>query len=133
MTPAPRLLALLAALASVLSFQPASAQPEGSADRSLSPYFFVKSDDPTVDRLPLKSTTASVQISGVIADVLVTQVYANEGKRPLEATYIFPASTRAAEICSHFTGIPSQEWEDPQRPGPISTYGRPSAPSRALS
>jgi len=32
----------------------------------------------------------------VIADVQVTQVYENEGKRPLEAIYIFPASTRAA-------------------------------------
>jgi Ca-activated chloride channel family protein len=37
-----------------------------------------------------------VNISGVIADVLVTQVYKNEGKRPLEAIYVFPASTRAA-------------------------------------
>jgi Ca-activated chloride channel family protein len=32
----------------------------------------------------------------VIADVIVAQVYKNEGKKPLEAIYIFPASTRAA-------------------------------------
>ena len=32
----------------------------------------------------------------MIADVIVTQVYKNEGKTPLEAIYIFPASTRAA-------------------------------------
>ena len=28
--------------------------------------------------------------------MLVTQVYKNDGKKPLEAIYIFPASTRAA-------------------------------------
>jgi Ca-activated chloride channel family protein len=67
-----------------------------SEDRTLSPYFFVKSDDPTVDRLPLKSTSAAVNITGVIADVRVTQVYKNEGKRTLEAVYVFPGSTRAA-------------------------------------
>ncbi|HBA55343.1 MAG TPA: trypsin, partial [Syntrophorhabdus aromaticivorans] len=58
--------------------------------------FFVKSDDPDTDRLPLKSTSAEVNIAGVIADVKVAQVYKNEGKKPIEAIYIFPASTRAA-------------------------------------
>jgi Ca-activated chloride channel family protein len=62
----------------------------------LSPYFFVRSEDPSVDRLPLKSTSAAVDVSGVIAAVKVTQVYRNEGKHPLEAVYVFPASTRAA-------------------------------------
>ena len=74
----------------------AAAQPETSGEKTLSPYFFVKSDDPELDQLPLKSTLVEVNISGVIADVLVTQVYKNEGKRPLEAIYVFPASTRAA-------------------------------------
>lgn len=74
----------------------AFAQPEKGQDRTLSPYFFVKSDDPELDQLPLKSTSAHVRISGVIADVGVTQIYQNEGKRPIEAIYIFPASTRAA-------------------------------------
>lgn len=32
----------------------------------------------------------------MIADIRVTQVYKNEGKKTLEAIYIFPASTRAA-------------------------------------
>jgi Ca-activated chloride channel family protein len=67
-----------------------------SDDKTLSPYFFVKSDDPTVDQLPLKSTSANVNIAGVIADVTVTQIYKNEGKKALEAIYVFPASTRAA-------------------------------------
>jgi len=74
----------------------ANAKPLEGEDRTLSPYFFVKSDEPIVDRLPLKSTSVEVNISGVIADVLVTQIYKNEGKRPLEAIYTFPASTRAA-------------------------------------
>jgi Ca-activated chloride channel family protein len=65
-------------------------------DKSLAPYFFVQSDDPSVDKLPLKQTKADVHISGVIADVQITQVYKNEGKSTLEAMYVFPASTRAA-------------------------------------
>ena len=65
-------------------------------DKTLSPYFFVQSEDPELDRLPLKSTSVAVEIAGVIADVTVTQVYKNEGTRPLEAVYIFPGSTRAA-------------------------------------
>ncbi len=49
-------------------------------DKTLSPYFFIQSDDPETDRLPLKSTKADVNIAGVIADVTITQVYMNEGK-----------------------------------------------------
>jgi Ca-activated chloride channel family protein len=74
----------------------AQGQPTEEANKTLSPYFFVKSDDPSVDQLPLKSTFADVKVLGVIADVTVRQVYRNEGKTPLEAIYIFPASTRAA-------------------------------------
>lgn len=72
------------------------AKQEESGDKTLSPYFFVKSDDPNVDQLPLKSTSANVNISGVIADVKVIQAYKNEGKHAIEAIYVFPASTRAA-------------------------------------
>jgi Ca-activated chloride channel homolog len=61
-----------------------------------SPYFFVKSNDPSVDQLPLKSTQVDVRISGVIADVTVTQQYKNEGTRAIEAKYVFPGSTKAA-------------------------------------
>lgn len=75
---------------------PAGGEPAEGADKTLSPYFFIKSDDPSVDRLPLKATSADVKIAGMIADVKVVQVYRNEGKRPLEALYVFPASTRAS-------------------------------------
>jgi len=96
MNPAIRLAILFLLFISMLPWSAAHARPEANDDRTLSPYFFVKSDDPALDRLPLKSTSASVRISGVIADVLVTQHYRNEGKKPLEAIYVFPASTRAA-------------------------------------
>jgi len=66
-----------------------------AADKTLSPYFFVKGD-PNVDHLPLKDTRVNIAVSGVIADVTVTQTYSNEGSRPINATYVFPASTRAA-------------------------------------
>lgn len=65
-------------------------------DKSLSPYFFVKTDDPAVDRLPLKSVVADVRIAGLIADVVIVQQYRNEGMKPIEAIYVFPGSTRAA-------------------------------------
>ncbi len=64
--------------------------------KTLSPYFFIESDQPETDRMPLKSTSAEVNIAGVIADVKVTQVYINEGKNTLEAIYIFPGSVRSA-------------------------------------
>lgn len=46
--------------------------------------------------LPLKSTQVRTRISGVIAQVEMTQTYANTGSVPLDATYVFPGSTRAA-------------------------------------
>lgn len=67
-----------------------------SDDKTLSPYFFVKSDNPETDRLPLKSTSADVTISGVIADVTVKQLYVNEGSSTIEAIYIFPGSVNSA-------------------------------------
>jgi Ca-activated chloride channel family protein len=73
---------------------PANAADDGN--KTLSPYFFVHSDDPNVDRLPLKATDVKVSIAGVIADVKVTQRYRNDGTRPIEAEYVFPGSTRAA-------------------------------------
>ncbi len=73
----------------------AQADEPPSADKTLSPYFFVQGD-PAVDHLPLKDTKVEVSISGVIADVKVVQTYRNEGSRSINATYVFPASTRAA-------------------------------------
>jgi Ca-activated chloride channel family protein len=52
--------------------------------------------DPNVDQLPLKNTRVDITVAGVIADVKVRQIYRNEGSRPINASYVFPASTRAA-------------------------------------
>jgi Ca-activated chloride channel family protein len=98
------LLAGLLGLAALLAAAPpSSGQPAEDDDRTLSPFFFVQGADGTTDRLPLKSTTADVRIVGVIADVTVTQVYANEGRRAIEAIYVFPASTRAAVYAMRMT------------------------------
>ena len=87
-------LALFAAL--LLLVSPPTQADDSEAARAESPYFFVDSDDPSTDRLPLKSTAVDVRIAGVIADVTVTQHYRNEGQRPIEARYVFPGSTQAA-------------------------------------
>jgi Ca-activated chloride channel family protein len=89
--------ALLACTAAFFA-APVAAQerPPQDLTRSLAPYFVVDKAEPGVDALPLKATRVDVKVSGVIADVRVTQVYRNEGTTPLEARYVFPASTRAA-------------------------------------
>lgn len=69
---------------------------DSEAEKAQSPYFFVKSTEPDLDQLPLKSTRVTAQISGVIANVTVVQHYHNDGKRPIEARYVFPGSTGAA-------------------------------------
>ena len=89
-----RLAVVLMAAILCLTFA-AAAQTDPGPDKTLSPYFFVKGD-PSVDRLPLKETGVDIRVSGVIADVRVKQIYANDGSRPINATYVFPASTRAA-------------------------------------
>src|SRR6185295_3713604 len=73
----------------------ASGSAQTREDKTLSPYFFVQGD-PNVDRLPLKDTRVHIDVSGVIVDVKVLQTYRNEGSRPINARYVFPASTRAA-------------------------------------
>ena len=65
-------------------------------DKTLSPYFKIISDNDLTEQLPLKSTTAEVNILGVIADVKIEQTYENTGATPIEAVYVFPASTQAA-------------------------------------
>ncbi|MBN2213900.1 MAG: VWA domain-containing protein [Bacteroidales bacterium] len=78
-----------------------SSQESVTEDKTTSPYFFVQSEDTTVDQLPLKATSAEVNISGIIAEVRVKQTYRNEGTEVLEAIYVFPASTKAAVHYMH--------------------------------
>jgi Ca-activated chloride channel homolog len=93
-----KVLALLAALVGSVA-TPGVAQGaagETPADKTLSPYFVVEGADPNVEAFPLESTKVDVQITGVIAEVTVSQAYKNTGKKPINAQYVFPASTRAA-------------------------------------
>ena len=83
----------LALIAVAIAFTSGVAQTR--EDKTLAPYFVVQGD-PTVDHLPLKDTRVEISVSGVIADVKVRQIYRNEGSRPINASYVFPASTRAA-------------------------------------
>jgi Ca-activated chloride channel family protein len=87
-------LALILAVAGM----PAVAQSEDGpgAPKVLSPYFFIEGANPGVESFPLKSTEVTANISGVIADVTVTQFYENRGAVPIHARYVFPGSTRAA-------------------------------------
>lgn len=80
----------------VLVLNPILAQDMHKEDKTLSPYFMIVGGQEGIDQLPLLSTSAQVNIAGVIADVTITQVYKNDGRKPLEAIYVFPASTRAA-------------------------------------
>lgn len=68
---------------------------EGDAndrEATLAPYFVIEESDPSVDSFPLKETDVSTTINGIIAETFVTQTYANEGERPINARYLFPAS-----------------------------------------
>ena len=53
-----------------------------------SPYFYVKSRVESIDMMPLKSTKVNVEISGVIANVHISQVYTNESENAIEAIYV---------------------------------------------
>lgn len=81
---------LLVAIAGTLTSQ--------ANETSLLPYFQVNHshDDSAHQVLPLESTHAEVTIAGPLAQVTLTQTFTNEGSEPLDATYLFPASTGAA-------------------------------------
>lgn len=73
-----------------------SAYAEKGNGKTLSPYFLIEGEESTLEQFPLKETNVTATISGVIADVYVTQTYANDGTHPINARYVFPASTRAS-------------------------------------
>lgn len=72
------------------------AESEEDEDVTLAPYFFIEGADPEVDHLPLKGTEVTTNINGMIAETCVTQTYANEGEHPINASYMFPASTKVS-------------------------------------
>jgi len=89
--PALRGLVLVCALAlssSTLAF--------GELPSSLPAPAFELTDAAQVDTLPLVSQHTTVDVAGLVARIELVQVWENRGKVPLEATYVFPTSTRAA-------------------------------------
>ncbi|MBX7154740.1 MAG: VWA domain-containing protein [Bacteriodetes bacterium] len=83
---------MLILVASTLTAQYGQVEPVIA--RCGSPRFLVSQGE--ANAFGLRSTNVTVNVVGVIADVNVRQVYVNNGATPVEATYIFPASTRAA-------------------------------------
>ncbi|MDX1409653.1 MAG: VIT domain-containing protein, partial [Saprospiraceae bacterium] len=65
------------------------------SQHSQSPYFHIQSEA-APGSMPLVANKAKAIINGPIADVRIEQIYRNDGAQPIEATYVFPASTRAA-------------------------------------
>ncbi len=65
-------------------------------DKTLAPYFVIEGEDSQTDRFPLKDTQVTANINGVIADIYVTQTYSNDGDKPINASYVFPASTKVS-------------------------------------
>lgn len=91
-----KLLCILSVFALLLTYVPLVHAKEDAEDedKTCSPYFYVESKETGVDSFPLKSTDVNVAIEGMIADTYVVQTYANEGSQPVNARYIFPASTK---------------------------------------
>lgn len=71
----------------------AESQPK-TEDQVAAPYFYVESEEIGVDSFPLKKTSVTANIQGTVADTHVVQTYVNEGSKPINASYIFPASTK---------------------------------------
>lgn len=69
---------------------------EGEEEAALAPYFIIQgsgNNASSVERFPLKATNVVTNISGMIAETYVTQTYVNEGDVPINASYVFPASS----------------------------------------
>ena len=95
-----RSLALFCALFWAAIAAPAFAQHRS---QSSAPYFEATAAGEKVENLPLAMTTVDATITGVIADVSLIQVYENRGKVPVEAVYVFPASSRATVYAVRMT------------------------------
>ncbi len=65
-------------------------------DVTACPYFNVFSTDTSGVVFSLASTDINATISGVIANVVVEQLYLNAGDSIVDATYVFPMSSKAA-------------------------------------
>lgn len=76
----------------------ASLSPLLASDSSSLPYLKATGDknESSGEVFPLESIHAEVTIAGPLAKVTLTQTFSNGGNEPLDAVYLFPASTGAA-------------------------------------
>lgn len=110
-----------------------NAQTIMNFDQAQSPYLVVKTNNPIMSRMPLKSTSVDVNMSGSIAHVKVTQFYANESQIPLDATYIFKGSDQMMVHELHIST--SDRRVSPvvsNKTEPITSAGLNSLPSNSL-
>lgn len=92
-----RLLCILSVLLLLMTYAPVVHADESQTedeDKTYAPYFYVESEEVGVDCFPLKKTDVKSTINGMIADTYVVQTYTNVGTKPINAEYIFPASTK---------------------------------------
>ena len=79
-----------------MSYPQDRAMQVGDSRHCSAPRLEVATAEGKTEALPLKSTSAQVHIAGAVAGVELHQVFENSGNKPIEALYVFPASTRAA-------------------------------------
>lgn len=74
----------------------AAEEDDGEKDKLLAPYFIIQDNEngaSSLEHFPLKATNVEANVNGMIAEIYVTQAYANEGEPPINARYVFPTSS----------------------------------------
>lgn len=74
----------------------AAEEDDGEEDKLLAPYFIIQDNEngaSSLEHFPLKATNVKANVNGMIAEIYVTQTYANEGETPINARYVFPTSS----------------------------------------
>ena len=87
---------LLLSIGAIIAITALHSQAASALADTDAPHFEIVGSTDTAAAFPLKSTQVRASIAGVIAEVELTQTYANTGKQAIEAVYVFPGSTRAA-------------------------------------
>lgn len=83
-------------ICSILFLSMAHVATAQDPDVTESPYFSVSGTDSAGVNFSLASTEVNATISGVIANVVVEQLYFNTGDSTVDASYVFPMSSQAA-------------------------------------
>ncbi|MCA9553282.1 MAG: VWA domain-containing protein, partial [Myxococcales bacterium] len=87
--------AISAFLFSLMAAAPGWTAPGDEGEHPTGPYFQLSSAT-AVEQFPLTESRVRFEVNGVITRVRLFQTYENHGAEPIEAVYVFPASTGAA-------------------------------------